>query len=318
MICKKCGKAIEPNQQTCPHCGYMIDSSEKGNGFWDMASPQPKAQPVAQTNSTIDQKDVPKPTSSRTIPLIIALGALALCSIVLSVILFVISSRKIDQSRADYTRDMNATREEFNQTISSAKQSSDEQVNALGETIDKEMLGLSESVDSIRSDLDEVKVAVPSVLRIVTSPLDQEMIEGFTNDDETYLFVVEIEGSVASFKWEKQSVNGSWIELEFDSEGYNASLGLSKQEDIKQGYSRLFATGLTIEAAGTYKCIISSTDGLEKELSVTLTVNEAEPTPTPAPESDEPSETEEPPAEVTDEGSDSATPDPTQAPWWGR
>ena len=318
MICKKCGKAIEPNQQSCPHCGHPVDSSEKGNGFWDMAAPQPKSQPVVQTKPIVNQKDVSKATSNRTIPLIIALGSLTLCGIVLSVVLFVISNRKIDQNRADYTRDMNATREEFNQSISSAKQSSDEQVNALGETIDKEMTGLSESVDSLRSDLDIVKEAVPSVLRIITSPIDQEVPEGFTNDSETYLFIVEIEGSVASFKWEKQGANGSWIELEFDSEGNNASLGLSKQEDVTHGYSRLFATGLSAEATGTYKCIITSIDGLEKELVVSLAVEEAELTPAPTPESAEPSETMDPSTDGADEGGDNTTPIPTQAPWWGR
>lgn len=318
MICKNCGKAIEPNQQSCPHCGYSIESSEKGNGFWDLVAPQPKSQSVVQTKPIAVEKDASKATSNRTIPLIIALGALAVCGIVLSVVLFVISNRKIDQNRADYTRDMNATREELNQSISSTKQNADEQVNVLGETFDKEMSGLSESVDSLRSDLEVVKDAVPSVLRIVTSPLDQEMTEGFTNDDETYLFVVEIEGSVASFKWEKQSANGSWIELDFDSEGRNASLGLSKQEDVTKGYSRLIATGLTIEAAGTYKCIIASSAGLEKELNVTLTVKEAEPTPTPEPESADPFETTEPSTDGEDGGGDSTTPIPTRAPWWGR
>lgn len=272
MICKKCGKAIEPNQQSCPHCGYPVDSSEKGNGFWDMAAPQPKSQPVVQTKPIVNQKDVSKATSNRTIPLIIALGALTLCGIVLSVVLFVISK----------------------------------------------MTGLSESVDSLRSDLDIVKEAVPSVLRIITSPIDQEASEGFTNDSETYLFIVEIEGSVASFKWEKQAANGSWIELEFDSEGNNASLGLSKQEDVTHGYSRILATGLSAEATGTYKCIITSIDGLEKELVVSLAVEEAEPTPAPTPESAEPSETIDPSTDGENEGGDNTTPIPTQAPWWGR
>lgn len=314
MICKKCGKAIDPNQQSCPHCGYLNESSEKGNGFWDMAAPHPKTQPVVQTKPSVDQKDVPKSTSNRAIPLIIALGTLALGSIVLSVVLFAISNSKIEQNRADYTRDMNATREEFNQSITSAKQSSDEQVNALGETIGKEMTGLSESVDSLRSDLDEVKDTVPSVLRIVTSPIDQVVPEGFTSDGETYLFTVEINGSVASFKWEKQAANGSWIELVFDSEGHSASLGLSKQEDATKGYSRLIATGLTAEAAGIYKCIIASTDGIEKELNVTLTIEEAEPTPTPASESAEPSNAPEPTPEGTAKDSDTASPTPTQTP----
>ena len=314
MICKKCGKAIDPNQQSCPHCGHLIESSEKGNGFWDMVASQPKSQPIVQTKPSGDQKDMPKSTSSKSTPLIIALGALALGSIVLSVILFAISNRKIAQNRADYTRDMNAAREEISQSITSAKQSSDEQVNALRETIGKEMTGLSESVDSLRSDLDEVKDAVPSVLRIVTSPIDQIVPEGFANDSETYLFIVEIEGHVASFKWEKQSANGSWIELEFDSKGNNASLGLSKQEDITQGYSRLLATGLTAEATGTYKCIVASNDGSEKELIVTLMVEETEPSPTPEPA--EPYNTPQPTPEGTVEESDSASPTPTQSPRW--
>lgn len=321
MICKHCGKSIDPNQKTCPHCGYAIESSEKGNGFWDMAAPpQPKVHPVTQQKTVTTSINTPKASSQKTLYLLIAVGALAVCSIVLSVVLFAISNRKIDQNKYDLSKSISSTREDLSQTISSSKQNTDEQVNALSESFGEEVASLSGSIDSLRSDMDEVKGTEPSILRIISSPIDRELDEGYISDDGTYLFIVEVQGPVASFKWEMQSPLGTWTTIEFDSTYTNTVLGLMLQEDVSQGYSRLAATGLTLDAAGTYKCIIASADGVEKELYVHLTILETEPTPEPSPE---PSEnaviaTPEPEEGKQDDNGADATPAPTKSSWWGR
>ena len=321
MICKHCGKSIEPNQKTCPLCGYAVESPEKGNGFWDMAAPpQPKAQPVVQPKTVTPSTKTPKPSSKKTLPLLIAVGALAVCSIVLSVVLFAISNRKIDQNKEDLSKSISSTREDLSQTISSSKQNTDEQVNALSESFGKEVASLSGSIDSLRSDMDEVKGAEPSILRIISSPIDWELDEGYISDDGTYLFIVEVQGPVASFKWEKQSPLSTWTTLEFDSTSTNAVLGLMLQEDVSQGFSRLIATGLTLDAAGTYKCIIASADGVEKELYAHLTILETEPTPEPSPEPSEAPDlaTPEPTEGNQDDNGADATPAPAKSSWWGR
>ena len=226
MICKNCGKLIEPSQHACPNCGYVAEPSEKGNGFWDMASvPQPKTQHVTQTTPTVTQQKAPAFSSKKATLLIVAGCVLALCSIVMSIVLFIISSNKISKSKADISRDVSSITNELSKSISSNKQSTDEQVGAIGESIDTRLSDIDESIDSMRSELDEVKGAVPSVLRIMTSPVDQEVAEGYTSDIGTYLFTVEVQGQIATFKWEKQSSVGTWTEIEFDLSAINASFG---------------------------------------------------------------------------------------------
>lgn len=313
MICKHCGKTIEPNQKTCPHCGHVIESSEKGNGFWDMASPpQPKTQQITQQKKATST-NAPKLSSKRALPLLIAIGAIAVCSIVLSLILFIISSKKINQSKEDLTNSIRSTREDLSQSITVSKQNTDEQVNALGE----EVASLSGSIDSLCLDMEEAKDAEPSILRILSSPVDQELDEGYITDDGTYLFVVEVQGPVASFKWEKQSPLGTWTAIEFDSTFTNSVFGFMLQEDVSQGYSRLVATGLTLDAAGIYKCIVANTDGIEKELYARLTVLETDSTSEPSPE---PSESVDLPTPEPDEGNQDdsgaeATPAPPKPGW---
>lgn len=287
MICKHCGKSVELGQKACPHCGHALESSEKGNGFWDMAAPpKPNAQPIAEQKPVTASTNTPKSSSKKAIPLLIAVGALAICSIVLSVVLFAISNKRIDQNKKDLTTSISYTRENLNQSISSMKQSTDEQVNAMSASFDEKVTSLSGSVDSLRSDMAQEKKAEPAILCIISSPANQEENEGYTNDEGTCLFVVEIQGPVTSFKWEKRSPSGEWTAIEFDSTLTNSVFGLMLQEDASQGYSRLIATGLTLDAMGEYKCIVTI-DGFEKELFAYLTVRETDPAPESSPESDE-------------------------------
>ena len=80
------------------------------------------------------------------------------------------------------------------------------------------------------------------------------------------------------------------------------------------------ASSLILDAAGTYKCIIASADGVEKELYVHLTILETEPTPEPSPEPSEIADlaTPEPAEGNQDDGGADATPAPTKSSWWGR
>lgn len=308
MICKHCGKTIEPNQQICPHCGRSIESNEKGNGFWDMASaPKPTESP--KPSNVSHDVTTPVPTKKPTF-LIVAVGALAICSMVLSIVLFAISSHRIDQNREELSRSISSTRSDLDQSVSSVKKDADEQFNSLESNIDTEVSDLTNSIDALRGELDDLKGAEPTILRIVSSPIDQIFEEGYANEEGTSLFSVEVEGQVASFKWEKQSITGTWTIIDFDSSLNNPILGLSIEEDHSKGFSRLIATGLTLDAAGTYKCIVTSVDGFEKELSVNLTVQESETSPLP---SDDPIATPEA-SDPSDENEDIESPNPTAVP----
>lgn len=282
MICKHCGKTVKPDQKVCPHCAEPLAAADRGNGFWDMADmPEAKGEPQPQAEPVTVSRTEPR-SSRRILPLVIVVGILAVASIVLSVILFSVSGSRLARER-DY----------LSGSIDAARQDADRQVEDLEESFGKDVSGLSGSLDSLRSDLDDVKDAPPSSLRVLSSPVDRSLPQGAVHGEEDFLFLVRVKGSVLSFAWEKQSPDGDWTEIEFDEDGRNEALGLLLLTDPEAGCCRLLAAGLATEADGVYMCVVTCADGSERELfPARLTVlastpaseeagEDAEPTPAP-------------------------------------
>lgn len=300
MICKHCGKTVEPDQKVCPHCGEPLSASDRGNGFWDLAAEPPsKAEPAVEAQPeakpTAVRKAEARP-SRKLLPLVVIAGVLAVVSIVLSIILFYVSDSRLERDRDFLSR-----------SIDSAKEETEKQVGELERSIGRDVSGISDTLDSLRTDLDDVKDAPPAFLRILSSLVDRSLPQGAVHEGEDFLFLVRVKGSVLAFAWEKQSPDGDWTEIEFDEDGRNAELGLLLVSDPASGCCRLLAAGLAPEAEGVYMCVVTCTDGSERELfPARLTVLVTEPAPEEPADDDEPTPA---PEEAGDDAEPSPSPD---------
>ena len=64
--------------------------------------------------------------------------------------------------------------------------------------------------------------------------------------------------------------NGDWLPIQFDENNVCDEYGLSLEEDLTQGITKLVAVGLTSNSFGTYKCTAIGENGTEQSATVEL------------------------------------------------
>ena len=83
------------------------------------------------------------------------------------------------------------------------------------------------------------------------------------------MFTITASGSgvgLGSFNWQKKS-GDVWINIDFDSDNnsrndlYGFQLEVSKDAESGGYSSKIWATGITSEAFGTYRCVITDSAG---------------------------------------------------------
>lgn len=232
MFCKRCGNEIDLSKPMCPRCGepYKL---EGGNGFWDLAGePAPQRQPQHE----IVVKEIKK---SPRVPWILC-AALCLLCLVLSISGRVSKENAVKKTAAGYEAKLSQQEELYENQI---------------EELEKNISLLKQNSGRV--------ILARQPIRVIASPKDEDMEEGFESKAGYYLFRFEIEGSAVSFQWEKQQDNGEWEPLEFDNQGIDRRYGLKLDEDCEEGISKLIAVHLTEESAGIYKCTVLTADNSE-------------------------------------------------------
>lgn len=274
MFCKYCGSKIDPEVSTCPTCGKTI-RLEGGNGFWDMAGePRPTHAPITPAPIEKERVVVQEITKWSKIPIVIG-AALCIVGFVLFAAGKISSGKEMKAIKADCEAKLSQQEELFNSRINDLEEKLSETEGAL------------------------VQASAPKApIDVTHRPTSESRPLGYADRN---VFIFRISSEAASFTWEKQNSDGTWQELQFNSDDVDERYGLKLVEDLQRGESILRAVGLTAESEGTYRCTAYADGGsasADVTLSILRTENE-EDVSTPQ-ESMEPSDEPDPDAEDTE------------------
>lgn len=118
-------------------------------------------------------------------------------------------------------------------------------------------------------------------ISITKQPTSVDTTLGRGSDGIVPVFTIIASGngiSSGSFNWQKKTASGEWVNIDFaaDNNSRNDTLGLqmenNKDADSTGYYSKLWATGLTAEAFGSYRCVITDSAG-ERAWSDVVEIN---------------------------------------------
>ena len=118
-------------------------------------------------------------------------------------------------------------------------------------------------------------------ISITKQPTSVDTTLGRGNDGIVPVFTIIASGngiSASSFNWQKKTASGEWVNIDFavDNNSRNDTLGLqlenNKDQDSGGYYSKIWATGLTAEAFGSYRCVITDSAG-ERAWSDVVEIN---------------------------------------------
>ena len=118
-------------------------------------------------------------------------------------------------------------------------------------------------------------------ISITKQPTSVDTTLGRGSDGIVPVFTIIASGngiSASSFNWQKKTASGEWVNIDFavDNNSRNDTLGLqlenNKDQDSGGYYSKIWATGLTAEAFGSYRCVITDSAG-ERAWSDVVEIN---------------------------------------------
>ncbi len=118
-------------------------------------------------------------------------------------------------------------------------------------------------------------------ISITKQPTSVDTTLGRGSDGIVPVFTIIASGngiSASSFNWQKKTASGEWVNIDFavDNNSRNDTLGLqlenNKDQDSGGFYSKIWATGLTAEAFGSYRCVITDSAG-ERAWSDVVEIN---------------------------------------------
>ena len=273
MICKYCGKTIDPAALNCPSCGKAI-RREGGNGFWDMAvRPYPPASSAAQPAPTMQQQNPPQApyaparVVTKQSPWPILIGA-ALCLI--GVVLFaagkISNSREVNKLKKDILR-LESQLVQANESRSGA---ADLQIDERQENGEDE-----QQTEPAEETLPPEPTQDPTAGTGDYNVVIVEKQRGYAGE----LFTVDLEEAASWFQWLKLGDDGNYSEIPFE-ENSSEEFGLTLSQDPDNGISSLAVKELTEKCAGKYLCKWSAESG-DGQRFFTLTVDGAEEKPDP-------------------------------------
>ena len=118
-------------------------------------------------------------------------------------------------------------------------------------------------------------------ISITKQPTSVDTTLGRGSDGIVPVFTIIASGngiSASSFNWQKKTASGEWVNIDFavDNNSRNDTLGLqmenNKDQDSGGYYSKIWATGLTAESFGSYRCVITDSAG-ERAWSDVVEIN---------------------------------------------
>ena len=277
MICLNCGKTVDDDVRVCPFCGSLIESSE--DAAYEPVPPveEPIAPPPVSDHIPDEDAEEqfydddpvyrePKQASSGTSFLRGLLSPASILSLV-ACLLCVVCLMSVSNLR----RDLKTQSETLLGTVgglSSSISALDARLNQLDSTLSGVQ---SEAYNQYASQA----IAITKDITPLVGPVD----EGKYNR----MFIVSAKGNLNindSFDWQRYNqATGGWVSVVFtgnatSNEQYGLRLENTFDKNSNTYTSTLWANGITQEASGTYRCVITDATGVNKtSAEATVTVN---------------------------------------------
>ena len=277
MICLNCGKTIDDDMRVCPFCGSLIESSEDAS--YEAAPPaeEPVAPPpVADRIPDEDMEETfydddpvyrePGKSAGGASLLGNILNPATILSLV-ACVLCVVCLLSISSLRRDM-KSQNESLLGIVNGLSSSVSALDGRLNQLDSTLSGVQ---SEAYNQYASQA----IAVTKDITPLVGPVEA----GRYNR----MFIVSAKGNLNindSLDWQRYNeATGGWVSLVFTgdattNEQYGLRLENTYDKDSNTYTSILWANGITQEASGTYRCLITDATGVKKlSAEATVTVN---------------------------------------------
>ena len=276
MICLNCGKTVDDDVRVCPFCGSLIESSE--NAAYESAPPA-REEPLAPppVSDRIPDEDVgetfydddpvyrePKKAASGASFAGSFFNPAAVFSLI-ACVLSVVCLLNVTALR----RELKSQSELVIGTVGVVGSS----VSAL----DDRLAQLDTTVAGVQSEAYNQLASQSIIIMKDITPLVGPVDAGKYNR----MFIISAKGNLNvndSFDWQKYNEStGGWVSVVFTGDYTdNAQYGLRLENTYDKSEntytSILWANGITAEASGTYRCVVTDATGITK-ISAEATVS---------------------------------------------
>ena len=274
VICVNCGKVIDDDLRVCPFCGSFVEPSDDSPYYENEIPEQPPVDrpdedPAPVQDFYDDDPAYVEPKKARggfSLPAgggfsLATILSLVSCLLSLVCLISVLSLRSaISEQSTTLSGSMNDLR------------SSVLNLDARLGQLDNTLSGVqSEAYNQYASQA----IAITKDITPLTGPVDA----GKYNR----MFIISAKGNLNvndSFDWQKYNEStGGWVSLVFtgdatDNSQYGLRLENNYDKNANTYTSILWANGITDEATGTYRCVVTDATGVNKtSAEATVTVN---------------------------------------------
>jgi len=270
MICKYCGNEVADNVEICPVCNSPLYEYEQqdeytqdnynNNGGYDQYE-------YGEANDSFDEDSYSEESRSEKkakkggLPKVELSVVISLAAAIFSFICLVMVCL------------LNANLKDRANTLEAAVK----QVQMSYSSLEEKIGNLDTTVANVQQEaynqLASTNITITKDITSLTGPV--------TLGKYNMMFIIKAKGNLdlaKSFEWQKYNpTTGGWEEIVFTGNATsNDQYGLRLENLMEDGEykSVLWANGITKEAEGTYRCVITDVNGIKKtssEASVTVT-----------------------------------------------
>ncbi len=265
MICRFCGNVIDDNTAVCPYCGSAVQSYADEESY-DSAPAYDDAPAYdagaayddsAYEDDGQDYSSAPTPAPKKKLGFSFKLPNLPMSTIIsiASAIFSFLCLLTVSSIKSSISDSTNTILTGVNQIQSAVTQ------------MDDKIGGLDSTVANVQQQAyDQLASQTITITKNITSLTGPVALNRYNQ-----MFIVNASGALnlnTSFTWQKYNEStGGWVDIVFTgSATTNDEYGLRLENKMEDGQyvSVLWANGITKAAEGTYRCVITDTNGITK------------------------------------------------------
>lgn len=272
MICYHCGKSFGDDQAVCPFCGAPVEAYTAAPAYAEEpANELPDTDPVQEPDEGQDYFDenpvYPEAREKRggfRLPAPGNLPALALAALACILSLACLIS----------LHSLRTTLREQGSALTGSVSELRNAVNAVNSRMGELDVTLSRVQSEAYNQLASQSIAITKDITPLTGPVEVNKYNR--------MFIINAKGNLSvntSFDWQKYNeATGGWVSVVFTGDATtNEQYGLRLENSYDRAEntytSILWANGITYEASGTYRCVITDATGITKtSAEATVTV----------------------------------------------
>ena len=259
MICLNCGKHVDDDVRVCPFCGALIEAEDAAPGETAEADPMPinipRREAAPDGFERLERSEPVAPPPAAPAPKGFPLITLGLA--VLSLVLGLLCLLTLFSLRGA-VRELKTVQTDKLSSIDTSLGAMENRLESLEGTLAKVQ---SEAYEQVASQT----ISLVKDLTPLVGPVD----EGKYNR----MFIVTAKGNLnvdTSFDWQRYNeATGGWVSIVFTGDATtNEQYGLRLENQFDAALSEyttiLWANGITQDAAGTYRCVVTDAGGFTK------------------------------------------------------